>query len=339
MHAAAPNALARTLRAFFGDYLPAQRGVSRHTLHSYRDTLTLLLRFLAARGHCAAVTLDLAALSPEAILAFLDHLEHDRHNTISSRNVRLAALHAFFRYVATAAPEHLEQAQRIVGIPVKRTQAGPIDYLEEDEIRAVLGAIDRHTRAGGRDYALLALCFNTGARVQELVDLNVRALQLAPPPQVTLVGKGRTTRICPLWPQTAQVLTQFVAARQLDLHAATPLFCNQRGGRLTRFGVRYLLAKYCRIARATCPSLVPKRLHPHSARHSTAMLLLKAGVDLVTISHWLGHASVNTTNRYATADLAMKRQAIARAGTLGSGLTPTRAWPPDASVLAWLKSL
>jgi len=339
MTVSAPTTLARTLRGFFGEYLPALRGVSRHTLSSYRDTIVLLLRFLAARRHCDAVTLDFAALSPEAICAFLDHLERDRQSKISSRNVRLAALHAFFRYVATAAPEHLALAQRIVGIPRKRTQTGPIDYLEEEEIRAVLGAIDRHTRTGVRDYALLALCFNTGARVQELVDLNARALQLAPPPQVTLVGKGRKTRVCPLWPQTAQVLKQFVAAMQLDLHAATPLFCNQRGGRLTRFGVRYLLAKYCRRARATCPSLVTKRLHPHSARHSTAMLLLKAGVDLVTISHWLGHASINTTNRYATADLAMKREAIARIGTLGRALTPASGWPPDASVLTWLKAL
>jgi site-specific recombinase XerD len=253
--------------------------------------------------------------------------------------VRLAAIHAFFRYVATHAPERMEQAQRILGIPFKRTRTGTIDYLEEDEIRAVLECIDRSTSHGRRNYALLAVLFNTGARAQEIVDLNACDLQLDPPPQVTLFGKGRKRRICPLWPQTAQVLKQFAEEAQLDMRSNTPLFRNQRGQRLTRFGLGYILSKCIQSSAVKCPSLANKRLHPHSARHSTAMLLLKSGVALVDISHWLGHVSVNTTNRYASADLEMKRQAIARAGALASSVTPPRSWRSDTSVIEWLATL
>ena len=339
MRSAYPNTLARTVRSFFSEYLTEQRGVSRHTVLSYRDTLILLLRFVAASKHRNPATLDLEAISPEIVLAFLNYLEQERHNKTSSRNVRLAAIHAFFRYVATHAPERMEQAQRILGIPFKRTRTGTIDYLEEDEIRAVLECIDRSTSHGRRNYALLAVLFNTGARAQEIVDLNACDLQLDPPPQVTLFGKGRKRRICPLWPQTAQVLKQFAEAAQLDMRSNTPLFRNQRGQRLTRFGLGYILSKCIQSSAVKCPSLANKRLHPHSARHSTAMLLLKSGVALVDISHWLGHVSINTTNRYASADLEMKRQAIARAGALASSVTPPRSWRCDTSVIEWLATL
>jgi len=339
MKAASPNALACAVRGFFGEYVLELRGLSRHTLLSYRDTLALLLRFLAESRCSDPTALDLEAISPQAVLTFLNHLEQDRHNKISSRNVRLAAIHAFFRYIAIHTPERIEQAQRILAIPFKRTGTRPIDYLEYDEIVAVLGSVDRTSPEGRRDYALLALLFNSGARVQEIVDMGACDLQLEPPPQVKLVGKGRKTRICPLWPQTAQVLKQFVSESRLELRSNAPVFCSQRGERLSRFGIRYVLAKYCRRAAAACPSLAGKRLHPHSMRHSCAVYLLKSGVDLPTISHWLGHASLNTTNRYATADLEIKRQAIARASPPGDSLAPPAAWRHDASVIEWLESL
>jgi site-specific recombinase XerD len=338
MKATYPNVLAQSVRSFFSEYLTEQRGVSRHTVLSYRDSMILLLRFIAASRHCDPVKLDLEAISPQAVLAFLNHLEQERHNKTSSRNVRLAAIHAFFRYVATHAPERMEQAQRILGIPFKRTRTGSIDYLEEDEIRVVLECIDRNTPLGRRDYALLAIVFNTGARAQEIVDLNACNLQVDPPPQVSLFGKGRKRRICPLWPETAQVLKQFAEEVRLDMRSNMPLFCNQRGQRLTRFGIAYIMSKYYRAAAGRCPSMANKRLHPHSARHSTAMLLLKCGTDLPTISHWLGHASINTTNRYASADLEMKRQAIARAG-VATSVTSTGSWHRETSVIEWLASL
>jgi integrase/recombinase XerD len=338
MCSTAPNALARAVHGFFGPYLMEQRGLSRHTVLSYRDTLALLLRFIAQTRRTDPATLDLDALTADVVLAFLNHLESDRHNKTSSRNVRLAAIHAFARYVSIQFPERLQQVQQIVGIPFKRAGTRPIEYFEYDEIRAILDSADRATPSGRRDYALLALMFNSGARVQEIVDIGACDLQLQSPPQIKLVGKGRKTRICPLWPQTAKVLKAFVAERALDSRSNAAVFCNQRGERLTRFGIRYLLGKYCRIASGKSPSLTRKRLHPHSVRHSTAVFLLKSGVDLPSISHWMGHASVTTTGRYAKVDLEMKRKALARAATIGDTIAPTK-WRPSRSVLDWLASL
>jgi integrase/recombinase XerD len=333
------NTLALALQGFFTKYLPESRGLSRHTLLSYRDTLVLLLRFVAGLRNTTPVTLELDAISPEAVLAFLNHLEEERHNKTSSRNVRLAAIHAFFRYITINMPESIDQAQRILAIPFKRTVTRPIDYLEYEELHAVLSNINRATRDGRRDYALLALMFNSGARAQEIVDLGACDLQLESPRQVKLFGKGRKTRICPLWPQTAQVLKEFVSERMLDLRSNAPVFCNHRGERLSRFGVRYILAKYCKLSVNTCASLSSKRLHPHSMRHTCAIYLLRSGVDLVNISHWLGHADVNTTNRYAVADLEMKRKTIAQAGLPGDAHVPSARWRRDASVIEWLASL
>ena len=338
MRSTLPNGLAHALQNFFGPYLLEQRGLSRHTVLSYRDTLALLLRFTAQSRGTDPAALDLDALSPDVVLAFLNHLESDRRNKTSSRNVRLAAIHAFFRYVSTRFPERLAQVQQILGIPFKRTGTRPIDYFAYEEIRAILRSVDRITASGRRDYALLALMFNSGARVQEIVDLNCRDLQLEPPTQVTFLGKGSKTRVCPLWPQTAKVLKAFISEQGLDMRSNAPVFRNQRGERLTRFGIRYLLAKYCRTAGLISPSLNRKRLHPHSIRHSTAVFLLKSGVDLPSISHWLGHASVTTTGRYAKVDLEMKRQALAQAATIADSITPA-TWRPTRSVLEWLASL
>jgi len=334
-----PNALARALRTFFVDYLPRQRGLSPHTIHSYRDTLVLLLRFLAASKGSEPARLDFDDILPEDVVNFLTDLESTRHNKISTRNVRLAAIHAFFHHVAALFPEHLEQAQRILSIPSKRAVSQPVDYLEYEEIRAVLESVDRATADGRRDYALLATMFNTGARVQEIIDLRVADCQLTKPFQVRLSGKGRKVRICPLWPQTAELLRDLCAERNLPQDANTTLFLNHRGEPLTRFGVRYILARQCERTKDHCPSLARKRLHPHSMRHSTAIYLLKSGVDLVTVSQWLGHASINTTNRYATIDLEMKREAIAKAEPPHGHPQMPSVWRTDSSILAWLESL
>jgi len=334
-----PNALARALRTFFVDYLPRLRGLSPHTIHSYRDTLVLLLRFLTASKGIEPARLDLGDILPEDVIDFLNDLEDTRHNKISTRNVRLAAIHAFFHHVAALFPEHLEQAQRMLCIPLKRADTQPVDYLEYEEIRAVLESVDRTTVDGRRDYALLATLFNTGARVQEIIDLRVADCQLIKPFQVRLSGKGRKVRICPLWPQTAEILRDLCAERGIPLDANTWLFLNHRGESLTRFGVRYILAHQCDRAKEKCPSLARKRLHPHSMRHSTAIYLLKSGVDLVTVSQWLGHASINTTNRYATIDMEMKREAIAKAEPPHGHPQMPPAWQTDTSILAWLESL
>ncbi len=339
MSSPSPNALARALQGFFTDYLPRLRGLSPHTLHSYRDTLVLLLRFLAASKAIEPARLDLDDIQPADVVDFLTHLESTRHNKTSTRNVRLAAIHSFFHHVAAQFPDRLEQAQRMLSIPLKRAETQPVDYLEYGEICAVLDSVDRATPDGRRDYAMLATMFNTGARVQEIIDLRVSDCQLIKPFQVRLSGKGRKVRICPLWPQTAELLRDLCAERGLPHHASTQLFLNHRGEPLTRFGVRYILARQCERARAVCPSLASKRLHPHSMRHSTAVYLLKSGVDLVTVSQWLGHASINTTNRYATIDMEMKREAIAKAEPPYEHPQMPGSWRTDSSILAWLESL
>jgi len=339
MTAPRPNTLAQTLRAFFAEQLPELRGLSPHTIRSYRDSLVLLLRFAAARRDRAVASLDVDALDVDTVVAFLAHLEGSRRNTSATRNVRLAAIHAFFRFLAAQHPSALAQAQQILGVPFKRTTIRPIVYLDAAELTAVLGTIDRTTRAGRRDYAVLATLFNTGARVQELLDLRIGDLQLTPPYQARLLGKGRKERTCPLWAQTAGLLRALCAEWELLDQPTARVFRNQRGRPLTRFGVGFLLEKYRRQAVAACASLAGKKLHPHSVRHSTAVHLLKAGVDLVTIGQWLGHASLNTTTKYATLDLEMKRQALAQAEPLGTAPRSAAFWRKDPTILAWLEGL
>lgn len=336
---APPNALASALQAFFSDHLPAIRGASPHTIRSYRDSTVLLLRFLARATGRPVAALDVADLTVAHIVAFLQHLEQERQVLATTRNVRLAAIHAFARFLAAQEPTYLDQAQRLLGIPFKRARTRPIAYLEYDEVAAVLNSVDRSTRAGRRDYLLLATMFNTGARVQEILDLRASDLQLTKPYQVRLVGKGRKARWCPLWPQTAQLVRAWCRERQLDLRADIPVFVNQRGRPLSRFGVRFILAKHFRRAAVVQPRLGTKRLHPHSLRHSTAVHLLNSGVDLTTIAHWLGHASMNTTNRYVTVDLDLKRRALARAAPVGSSRSSPAPWRHDPSVLRWLEAL
>ena len=336
MKTKSPNQLALALRDFFGEFLPGVRSMSPHTIASYRDSLVLLLRFVAAQQRRCVSLLDFKAISAQQILSFLTDLESTRHNTATTRNVRLSAIHAFFRYVATQHPDRLEHCQRVLAIPFKRARQRTIEYLDYEEIQHVLSAVDQSTRDGRRDYALLATLFNTGARVQEILDLRACDVQLTKPFQVRLFGKGRKERFCPLWPQTARLLRSFCKERLLDPHSQQQVFLNHRGEPLTRFGVRYLLRKYQDLAKVHVASLRGKRLHPHSLRHSTAVALLKAGVDLSTISQWLGHASPNTTNKYATIDLEMKREAIAKVKPIrGQRRTVWRS----RSVLDWLEGL
>ena len=339
MKAKRPNLLATLLQNFFGNHLFTLRGMSPHTIQSYRDSLVLLLRFLASHKNRPASSLDLADLGPREIQAFLVHLEVERKNSASTRNIRLSALHSFFRFVAAQHPDRLEQAQRILGIPFKRTGSRVIDYLEYDEIQEILSLIDQTTPKGRRDYVLLATMFNTGARVQEILDLRACDLQLSKPFQLRLTGKGRKQRWCPIWPQTAQLLRRLCMELHIDLRSDVRVFQNCRAAPLSRFGVRYILNECLKHAQASTPSLCSKRLHPHSMRHSTAVALLKSGVDLTTISQWLGHADLNTTNRYAAIDLEMKRKAIESIQPVKSQGTATKPWCHNDTILEWLESL
>ncbi len=332
------STLAAALRTFLGDYLPHQRAYSTHTILSYRDSLKLLLQFAAGkRGRVC--DLSLARLDAATIRAFLDSLEAIRHNGAATRNVRLSAIHSFFEYLSHEHPEHLQQAQRILAIPFKRTACRLIEYLEADELRTIFELIDRSTPSGRRDYVLLTLMFNTGARVQELVSLKASDFRLATPPSVTFFGKGRKERICPLWPETAHLIKQYFHECDLQPHEPQPAFRNKHGGPLTRFGARLILQRHIQRASQMLPALKRKRIHPHSVRHSTAIHLLKSGVDLSTIAHWMGHSSINTTHKYVTIDLAAKRDAIAKANPLITKSAKTKIWRPGEDLLTWLESL
>lgn len=343
MSRATQTALGRDLVQFFEDYLPAQRGLSPHTVRSYRDALVLLLEFASRDAKRPVERLDIADLTAERVAKFLLSLETDRHNSIATRNARLGAIHVFARFIAAHRPEHLGSLQRIIGTPFKRgAREVPIEYLERGEMDALLRSIDRSTRLGRRDYALFALMFNTGARVQEVLDLRVRDVRLEAPSQVRLLGKGKKARLCPLWPTTARLIRGVVAEATASPEepGARLVFTNARARPLTRYGVRYLLRRYLKKAARLAPTLRDKRLHPHSLRHSTAVALLKAGVDFATISQWLGHAGLNTTMRYARADIDLKRQALSQ--VFPDALAPPRGGRlliDGSDLVGWLRRI
>lgn len=338
MNSPKASTLALVLKGFFMDYLPRQRALSPLTLQSYRDSLKLLLQFSAGeKGDSSQLAVE--QLSVEKVAAFLQSLETGRKNRVSTRNVRLSAIHSFFRYLGGQCPEHLDQAQRILSLPFKRTGTREIEHLDFDEIQAVLQSVNTEARNGCRDLALLSLMFNTGARVSEVVGLQTGDLRLSAPCSVLLRGKGSKERTCPIWPETARLLQSLIEQHDLPPSQSAPVFLNDRGARLTRFGVRLILSKYVGKAGRQRPSLKRKRLHPHSMRHSTALHLLRAGVDLSTIAHWLGHVSVNTTNKYIAIDLEAKRAALAKAKPLLKGGHGSAKWHQNQDLIAWLTAL
>jgi integrase/recombinase XerD len=338
MKSSKSSTLAMALKSFLTDYLLRQRALSPLTLQSYRDSLKLLLQFAAGKKQDPS-QLDVEQLGVEKVTAFLQSLELGRHNRVSTRNVRLSAIHSFFRYLGGEYPEHLLQAQRILSIPFKRTGNRQIEHLDFDEIQAVLKAVDIDAGNGRRDLALLSLMFNTGARVSEIVGLQTGDLCLAAPCSVLLRGKGAKERTCPIWAETAALLLKLIEQNDLPPSRSAPLFLNDRGTRLTRFGIRLILNKYVVKAASSRSSLKSKRLHPHSIRHSTAVHLLRSGVDLSSIAHWLGHVSVNTTNKYLSIDLEAKREALAKAKPLLKGRRHSSKWHQDRNLINWLSSL
>ncbi len=305
------NTLGRCVVRFFQDYLSTLRGMSTHTIRSYRDALVLYLRFTAGHRQRHIEQLGFEDVTADGVSLFLASLETDRGNSVSTRNARLAALHTFARFAIGEQPERMDELQRILSIPFKRgDRRGPVDYLDAAEVEALLALRSGASAAEQRDHALFALMFNTGARVQEVLDLTVGDVRLDPPYQVRLHGKGGKIRSCPIWARTAKLLRELIEQMTPTADGASPLFINRRGTKLTRFGVRYLLRKRVEACAVDVPSLRDKRIHPHSLRHTTAIHLLKAGVDFATISQWLGHTSLNTTMEYARADIDTKRQAL-----------------------------
>jgi integrase/recombinase XerD len=328
---------------FFEDYLPGQRGMSPHTVRSYRDAVVLLLQFLSRDTGQRVEQLQIGDLTAERVTRFLKFLETDRRNGIATRNSRLGAIHVFARFLAAERPEHLGSLQRVINIRFKRgARDAPIEYLEGGEMQAVFKSIDRTRPAGQRDYVLFALMFNTGARVQEVLSLRRCDVRLDAPCQVRLLGKRNKLRLCPLWPVTVKLLRGFIEQQRSSEPepANALLFTNARGQQLSRFGVRYLLRKYVSAATRAAPTLREKRIHPHSLRHGTAIALLKSGVDFATIAQWMGHAQLNTTMRYARADIDLKRQALSQ--VFPDALAPPRAGHlliKGPEIIPWLRRL
>lgn len=322
------------LQAFFTDRLLAQRRASPHTVTAYRNTFRLLLRFAAGRLSRAPSHLSLADLDATFLGEFLDHLEHERGNSARSRNARLAALHAFFRYVAFADPAHALLCQRILAIPSKRFERRIVEFLGEKELGALLDAPDPATWIGRRDRALLLVAVQTGLRVSELTALRCQDVTLGTGAHVRCLGKGRKLRCTPLRRDVTRVLEAWL--REGPPEPDRPVFASSRGGHMSGDAVERLVAKHIAAARQRCPSLVGKRVTPHTLRHTAAMQLLQCGVDRSVIALWLGHESIETTQVYLHADLRLKEKALAR--TASSGRAPGRYRPGDA-LLTFLESL
>jgi integrase/recombinase XerD len=322
------------LETFFTERLVRQQQASPHTIASYRDTFCLLLRFVQQRLHQAPSALTLADLDAPVISAFLDDLEHERGTSPRSRNVRLAAIHAFCHYAALHAPSHSGVIQRVLAIPSKRYERTPIAFLTGAEIDALVAAPDHQTRAGRRDRTLLLVAVQTGLRVSELIGLCWQDVTLGAAAHVRCHGKGRKVRCVPLRKDAIIALRAW--QREQQGRPEAPVFPNARGGPLSRDGVAYLLANHVATAQQRCPSLQGKRVSPHVLRHSAAMALLHSGVDGAVIALWLGHESMDTTQMYLHASLELKQQALAKT-------TPINGQPgryrPDDNLLAFLKSL
>ena len=328
------SALATTLQAFFTDRLIRQRQVSPNTLQAYRDTLRLLLVFASERHGKAPAKLEFDDLDAPLIGGFLDHLEHDRKNSVRTRNARLAAIRSLFRYAALRHPEHAATIERVLAIPPKRFERRLVTYLTEEEIEALLAAPDRTTWVGRRDTALFGLAVQTGLRASELIGLRCSNVHLGSGAHVSCNGKGRKERITPLTTSTVAVMRAWLDERK-GL-PGDPLFPTRTGRTLSRDALEHRLAEYVEDAAAACPSLSRKRVTMHVLRHSAAMRLLQAGIDTSVIALWLGHEQIETTQIYLHADLEIKERALAKTTPIET--KPGRFRPSD-TLLAFLEAL
>lgn len=328
------SALAPVLQAFFTDRLIAQRRASPHTIAGYRGTFRLLVGFAAERTNKRPVALDLADLDAPLIAAFLDHLEHERGCSVRTRNWRLAAIHSLFAYAVLGHPEHAASIQRVLAIPAKRRDHAPVTWLTDTEVNALIAAPDRATWCGRRDHTMVVLAVQTGLRVSELIGLTVGDVHLGTGAHVRCVGKGRKERATPLTSLTVSVMRAWIAERGGE--RTEPLFPTRTGRRLSHDAIEHRLARHVATATGECPTLREKHVTAHTLRHTAAMRLLHAGVDVAVIALWLGHEQIATTGIYLHADMTQKERAIDR--VTPPGTKPGRYKPSD-KLLAFLDSL
>lgn len=334
-----PTDFAKHLTEFLSVYLPLQRNVSKNTIYSYRDTFKLLIKFSQEVKRIPAERLSLNVLSKEMITDFLEWLETDRNCSVSTRNQRLAGIHSFFRYVQSEEPVGLFQYQKIMAIPAKKAEKVVVEHLTPDAIKFILEQPNRNCPKGRRDLTLLSVLYDTGARVQELIDTNVGDVILDNPAVIILNGKGNKKRRVPLMKNTVSLLNSYIIENKLDKPWKNeyPLFLNNQHKKLTKEGIAYIISKYVTLARTTS-TIVPPKVRTHMLRHSKAMHLLQAGVNLIYIRDFLGHVDLKTTEVYARTDTETKRKAIENAYiNLVDDNLPD--WNKDESLLMWLSEL
>ncbi|MBC8554246.1 MAG: tyrosine-type recombinase/integrase [Candidatus Brocadiales bacterium] len=335
-----PTDFAYSLSSYLAKYLPGEVGASSNTIKSYRDTFSILLKYCAWERSIKPEKLTLDQLDKALIEDFLLWIETERKCSVSTRNQRLAAIHAFYRYLQMEQPKALYQYQQILAVPMKIAPKKTICYLTLDAIKTLLDMPDKTTKKGRRNLVLLSLIYESGARVQEIADVRVADIRLHPPATVKLTGKGNKTRIVPLMAPVAKLIQQYLQDNKLNLVQCHeyPLFCNNSGNKLTRSGISYILKKYFKEVVKILPEYARVTISPHIIRHSKAMHLLQAGVNLVYIRDLLGHVSIQTTEIYARAENSMKRKALEKAySDVVSDELPE--WQQDAELLDWLRNL
>ncbi|MGH3636442.1 MAG: tyrosine-type recombinase/integrase [Mycobacterium sp.] len=328
------TALAPTLQAFFADRLAQQRQASPRTVASYRDTLRMLVIFIQGRTGKKPAALDWVDLDVETIVAFLHHLEHDRGNSIRTRNLRLTAIRGLFNYGALRHPEHAQLIAQVLAIPPKRFDKRIVEYLTDTEVQALLAAPNVSRWEGRRDRAMIALAIQTGLRVSELTGLNIGDITLGSHPMLTCTGKGRKQRAVPISAPIGAVVVTWI--KEHGGAPQDPLFPTRSGRQLSRDAVAQRVNLHAATAASTCTTLQGRKLHPHVLRHTCAMTLLRGGVDTAVIALWLGHSSIRSTTPYLHADLEIKEKALAMAAT--PTIKPGR-YRPDDTILAFLENL
>jgi site-specific recombinase XerD len=332
--------LGQAVRSFFEDHLPVQKGLRPTSVQSYRDAVRLFLIFVSTDLHRPITRLRMQDLTMAQALAFLKHLEQERGNHIRTRNQRLAALRTFFTYLATRVPEMLHTAHQVMAIPTKRVPPPETQFLEREEMISLLRSLPRQGRHALRDRTLLAVLYNTGARAQEVADLRIEHLDLGTQPSARLHGKGDKWRTCPLWAETARHLRLLLSQTSSSNPTSGPVFCSSPAKALTRFGIYKIVRKHAASLDRTGDQ--PRRVTPHVFRHTAAVHLLEAGVEVNVIRAWLGHVSLDTTNHYAQLTLRSKLAAVETLelpSDTSAGLRRGSGWKEDKKLLAWLNAL
>jgi len=333
------NQLMHLVQYYFQQYLSVERGLSQNTLLAYRDALKLFFLHESKQQKKSPHQLILDDFNADSVLLFLQQIENTRNNSIVTRNVRLAALKTFSQFLLIRDIERSDEYQRIMALPLKKEPHKVIDYMEANEINTILAGINRNTNLGQRDYVLLNVLYNTGARVQELCDLTVSSITLGKLPMVTLTGKGNKTRQVPIWAETAELLSDYLQNNQLLDKPTSKLFMNSSGHPISRFGVRYIISKHVKTAEDSCSTLKQKKIGPHTFRHTIAMHLLQAGIDLSIIRSWLGHVSLMTTHAYIEIDMEMKRKVLT-AYSPSDGYKSLQGFlDKNKDILTWLESI